>query len=86
MREIDDYLVLVEGGPPSNYGAWSPDVLGCVALGETIDDTVRELRAALVSHFELMREGGERIPEPTGPGVYVECTSRLASSRRKGQE
>lgn len=72
MSKIDDYLVLVEGGPPSNYGAWSPDVLGCVALGETIDDTVHELRSALVSHFELMREQGEVIPEPSGPGVYIE--------------
>lgn len=72
MSKINDYLVLVEGGPSSNYGAWSPDVLGCVALGDTIDETVRELRTALVSHFELMRHHGEPIPEPTGPGVYFE--------------
>lgn len=78
MTKIDDYLILVEGGPPSNYGAWSPDVPGCVALGDTIDETVREMRAALVSHFEVMREYGETIPEPTGPGVYVERTTAAA--------
>lgn len=78
MSEIDDYLILVEGGPPSNYGAWSPDVPGCVALADTIDETVREMRAALVSHFELMREHGETIPEPTGPGVYLERATAAA--------
>ncbi len=71
MTESERYLVLVEGGPPSNYSAWSPEVLGCVATGDTIEKCVTEMRAALASHFELMREYGEAIPEPCGPGVYV---------------
>jgi predicted RNase H-like HicB family nuclease len=75
MSESDRYLVLVEGGPPSNYGAWSPDVQGCVATGETIEECVREMRTALTNHFELMRESGEAIPEPSGPGVYVAHTT-----------
>lgn len=78
MSKVDDYLILVEGGPPSNCGAWSPDVQGCVALGDTIDETVREVRTALVNHFELMREHGEAIPEPTGPGVYLERATAAA--------
>jgi predicted RNase H-like HicB family nuclease len=71
MTESERYLILVEGGPPSNYSAWSPEVLGCVAVGDTIDECVTEMRAALTGHFELMRERGEAIPEPSGPGVYV---------------
>jgi hypothetical protein len=31
VTDVDRYLVLVEGGPPSNYSAWSPDVPGCGA-------------------------------------------------------
>ncbi|HLB21416.1 MAG TPA: type II toxin-antitoxin system HicB family antitoxin [Solirubrobacteraceae bacterium] len=71
MIEIDRYRIHVEGGPPSNYGAYSPDVLGCVATGETIEECVREMRSALAAHFELMQEYGEAIPEPSGPGIYV---------------
>ncbi len=71
MIESERYLILIEGGPPSNYGAWSPDVQGCVATADTIEDCIQEMRAALTSHFELMREFGETIPEPSGPGVYV---------------
>lgn len=73
MTESERYLILIEGGPPSNYGAWSPDVPGCVATADTIETCVREMRSALEFHFEGMRENGEAIPEPTGgPGVYVE--------------
>jgi predicted RNase H-like HicB family nuclease len=72
MTDVERYLILVEGGPPSNYSAWSPDVPGCVATGDTIDSCVAEMRAALIAHLEIAREHGEALPEPSGPGVYVE--------------
>jgi predicted RNase H-like HicB family nuclease len=71
MIEVDRYLIHVEGGPPSNYGAYSPDVLGCVAVGDTIEQCVAEMRSALAFHLEGMVEDGEEIPQPSGPGVYV---------------
>jgi predicted RNase H-like HicB family nuclease len=79
MTETDRYLILVEGGPPSNYSAWSPDVPGCVATGQTIDEAVREMREALADHLEVMREHGDPAPEPTGPGVYVERAAAPAA-------
>jgi predicted RNase H-like HicB family nuclease len=66
------YLILIEGGPPSNYSAWSPDVLGCVATGDTIEECAGNMRDALAFHLEGMAEDGEPLPEPSGPGVYVE--------------
>jgi predicted RNase H-like HicB family nuclease len=66
------YLILIEGGPPSNYSAWSPDVLGCVATGDTIEECAVNMRDALAFHLEGMAEDGEPLPEPSGPGVYVE--------------
>jgi predicted RNase H-like HicB family nuclease len=72
MTDIERYLILVEGGSPSNYSAWSPDVPGCAATGDTIDGCVEEMRAALTGHLEVMREHDEPAPEPSGPGVYVE--------------
>lgn len=74
MTEIERYLILIEGEPPSNYSAWSPDVPGCVATGDTIDVCVRQMRLALEGHLDVMRNEGEAIPEPSGPGVYVERT------------
>jgi predicted RNase H-like HicB family nuclease len=72
MTDINRYLILIEGGPPSNYSAWSPDVPGCVATGDTIDKCVEEMRSALLGHLDLMREHDEAPPEPSGPGVYIE--------------
>lgn len=79
MSQIDRYLILIEGGSPSNYSAWSPDVPGCVATGRTIDECVREMREALVGHLAVTGEHGEPVPEPTGPGVYVERTVASAA-------
>ncbi len=73
------YLVLIEGGPPSNYSAWSPDLPGCVATGDTLEEAEREMRSAIAFHLEGLAEDGDVIPDPTGPGVYVERTTRTAA-------
>ena len=76
MHDFDElasrFLILIEGGPPSNYSAWSPDVAGCVATGGTIVDAEREMRGALAFHVEGLVAEGLPLPEPSGPGVYVE--------------
>jgi predicted RNase H-like HicB family nuclease len=74
-EQAQRYLVLIEGGPPSNYSAWSPDVPGSVATGATLEEVEREMRAAIALHLEGLAEDGEPLPEPSGPGVYVERTA-----------
>ena len=72
------YLILIEGGPPSNYSAWSPDLPGCAATGDTLEEVEREMRAAIALHLEGLSEDGEPIPQPSGPGVYVERATAVA--------
>jgi len=74
-NQADRYLVLIEGGPPSNYSAWSPDLLGCVATGETLEEVEARMREAIAFHLEGMAADGEPLPEPSGPGVYVELAA-----------
>ena len=71
MIDTTAHLIHVERGP-RNCSAFSPDVPGCVATGLTVEECISEMRSALASHFEVMSEYGEPIPEPSGPGVYVE--------------
>jgi predicted RNase H-like HicB family nuclease len=80
MTDPERYLILIEGGPPSNYSAWSPDLLGCVSTGDTLEECIAEMREAIAFHLEGMPEDGEAIPEPTGPGVYVEHTPAAAAA------
>jgi predicted RNase H-like HicB family nuclease len=72
MTDVERYLILIEGGPPSNFSAWSPDVPGCVASAATIEDCVTEMRSALVAHIGSMAAHNEALPVSSGPGVYVE--------------
>ncbi|MYD65344.1 MAG: type II toxin-antitoxin system HicB family antitoxin [Chloroflexi bacterium] len=65
------YTVLIERGPTS-YGAYVPDLPGCVAVGAT-EDEVRELiREAIVLHIAGFREDGESIPPPATSAELVE--------------
>ena len=66
------YLILVERGPPSNYSAWAPDLPGCVATGDDIDQCATNMREAIAFHLEGLAAAGEPAPEPSsGAGVYV---------------
>jgi len=59
----------------TGYSAYSPDVTGCVSVGDTEDETRRNFQDALASHFEAMREIGEPIPEPNSSVDYVEIAA-----------
>jgi len=65
------YLIVIEKAK-GNYGAYAPDVDGCVACGDTVEETARLMAEALAFHFEGMAEDGDPIPEPTSIGDYVD--------------
>ncbi|MEO6457584.1 MAG: type II toxin-antitoxin system HicB family antitoxin [Chloroflexia bacterium] len=57
------YLVIVEKGE-NNYSAYAPDVSGCVTVGDTLEETLSNMREALELHFECMQDDGDPIPQP----------------------
>jgi len=65
------YAVVYEQGPTS-WGAYVPDLPGCVAVGETRAEVKRLIREAIEFHLEGMREAGEQIPEPASSVELVE--------------
>ena len=58
------YAVVVEQAEDGGYGAWSPDLPGCVALGDTVEACVAEMREAVALYIEVLRDRGEAVPEP----------------------
>lgn len=78
MTDPERYTILLEPAADGGWGAWSPDLPGCVALGDTTQEAVSEMREAISLHLEGLAADGEPIPEPTGPGVYVEQNSAAA--------
>ncbi len=77
MTDPERYTILLEQAD-GGWGAWSPDLPGCVALGDTIEQTVAEMREAIEFHLEGLAADGDPIPEPTGPGVYIEQHAAVA--------
>jgi predicted RNase H-like HicB family nuclease len=58
-----EYLVILEKGDTS-FGAYVPDLPGCVAVGDAKDEALELIREAIEMHIEALRESGEPIPEP----------------------
>ncbi|MBI4658511.1 MAG: type II toxin-antitoxin system HicB family antitoxin [Verrucomicrobia bacterium] len=65
------YAVVIEKSD-TGYGAYVPDLPGCVAVGETVEETSRLIKEAIEFHLEGMREDGLAAPEPTSVTDYVE--------------
>ena len=70
------YPVLIEseGGV---YGVVFPDLPGCVAVGLTIDEALRNAEAAVRDWIECTEEAGEHVPAPSTPGAFdvpADCT------------
>ena len=68
------YPIIIER-TETGYSAYSPDVPGCAAVGDTEAETRRNFQNALAEHFEAMREIGEPIPEPRTSVDYVEVAA-----------
>jgi predicted RNase H-like HicB family nuclease len=65
------YAIVIER-TTTGFSAYSPDVPGCAAAGDTEKETRQNFRDALADHFETMREIGDPIPEPSSSVDYVE--------------
>jgi predicted RNase H-like HicB family nuclease len=59
----------------ANYAAYVPDLPGCVATGQTIEETEQQIREAIDLHLRGMREDGLAIPEPSSSVDYVEIAA-----------
>jgi len=74
-----DYVVIIEKSETSygeaSYGAYVPDLPGCVAVGETREEALILIREAIEFHLEGLREDGIVTPAPSSciEVVYVDA-------------
>lgn len=69
---MNQYVVIYEQGPTS-WGAWVPDLPGCLAAGDTRAEVERLIREAIDAHIESLREHGEAVPEPSSTVGTIEA-------------
>src|SRR5574340_381263 len=65
------YLIVIEKGS-SSFGAYVPDLPGCIAVGESREEVLACIQEAIEIHMEGLRGGGQPIPPPSSSGEVVE--------------
>lgn len=65
------YLVIVEQSE-NGFGAYVPDLPGCVAAAETRQEIVSLIQEAIEFHIEGLRNSGEPVPTPKSQGELVD--------------
>jgi predicted RNase H-like HicB family nuclease len=65
------YLIVIEK-TSTGYSAYSPDLPGCIATGETQEEVQLEMKGAIAFHLDGLREEGMDIPEPHSSSSYVD--------------
>ena len=68
------YVVVYEREGMS-YGAYLPDLPGCVAVASSLPRVKKLIREAISLHIEDMQQRGERVPRPRAEVEYVEALS-----------
>ena len=56
------YAVVIEKGK-TNYGAYVPDLPGCVAVAESLEKVRNLIKEAIAFHIEGLQEDAFPIPE-----------------------
>jgi predicted RNase H-like HicB family nuclease len=65
------FAVVIEKSE-NGFGAYVPDLPGCIAVGETINETATLIKEAISFHLEGMREDGQPLPDASARAEYVE--------------
>lgn len=65
------YMVVIEEGSAS-FGAYVPDLPGCIAVGESVEEVLQLIHEAIEFHIEGLKEEGQQIPVPHSSSSFVE--------------
>ena len=65
------YTIVIEEGDTS-FGAYVPDLPGCVAAAATREEAVKLIHEAIEEHLEVLRDEGMSVPVPRSTVEYAE--------------
>jgi len=68
------YAVVIEEGP-SSFGAFVPDLPGCIAAGASREEVVQLIQEAIEFHIESLRVEGQPIPSPSSTVEFIEVAA-----------
>jgi len=65
------YMVVIEEVPTS-FGAYVPDLQGCIAVGESSEEALQLIQEAVEFHIEGLKEEGQRVQVPHSSSSFVD--------------
>jgi predicted RNase H-like HicB family nuclease len=68
---VRGYVVVFEGDDVGGFSAYSPDLPGVVAAGQTREETESLMVEAMIEHLKLLRQAGRSVPEPANADSVV---------------
>lgn len=72
---MSTFAIIIERGETGSFGAWSPDLPGCVAVAEDQDECLALMREAIEFHLDGLRADGEPLPHPATVAATTLTTS-----------
>ena len=57
-----------------NYSAYSPDLPGCIAVGDSVEEVQKNMEEAMRFHIQGMIEDHEPVPVPQSKVQYIEIS------------
>jgi len=69
-KAIRKFLIVIEKSQ-DGFGAYSPDLPGCVAVGATREEVEEKMYSAIHFHLEGLIEDGLAIPESESYAEYM---------------
>ncbi len=68
------YAGIIEKGE-DGYGAYVPDLPGCIAAADTREEVKQLIQEAIEFHIEGLKEDGMPVPEPASSIEFVEVAA-----------
>lgn len=66
------YAVVIEKAG-DNFSAYVPDLPGCIATADTLEEIEREIRDAIRFHIEGLEADGLPVPAPVAVAEYIDA-------------
>lgn len=74
------YVVIIEPSD-TGFGAYVPDVPGCVAVADTRIEVEQLIREALETHLEMMVDSGEWVRDAVSEAITIDVTLPVVTAR-----
>ncbi len=68
------YAVVIEKSR-RGFGAYVPDLPGCVAVAKTRPAVVKLVHGAIEFHIEGLKQDGKRVPKPSSSVEFIDVAA-----------